>query len=310
MTTAYPTGSIGATLRRLKGTLDAPSSAMTPGPILRPAPANDNQPDFFVPSLCDIALKDGIGLMDIACFRLGSKATQSLIRHDLPGVTVEVAGGVHGMATIHDYDIVLLMISQLTQAMTLWGAGRGPRPPMRLRLHAADILKFCRRGRGGRDYHLIDGALKRRAGTFIRIEARGVAPHRRRTGYFSLISEAEVLGRADNNRIEQVELGIPNWLYSGVMDAQTPEVLTLNPDYLLIKGGLARFIYRLARKAAGDGQADYGFDLVRARSGSLRRAAAFDTDLRALIAANDLPDYDLAEVSGASGSVLRMRRRT
>ena len=66
MTTAYPTGSIGATLRRLKGTLDAPSSAMTPGPILRPAPANDNQPDFFVPSLCDIALKDGIGLMDIA----------------------------------------------------------------------------------------------------------------------------------------------------------------------------------------------------------------------------------------------------
>ena len=94
------------------------------------------------------------------------------------------------------------------------------------------------------------------------------------------------------------------------MDAQTPEVLTLNPDYLLIKGGLARFVYRLARKAAGDGQADYGFDLFRARSGSQRRAAAFDSDLRALIAANDLPDYALTEINGASGSVLRMRRRT
>ena len=77
------------------------------------------------------------------------------------------------MATIHDYDIVLLMISQLTQAMTLWRTGRGPKPPMRLRLHGADILKFCRRGCGGRDYHLIDGTLKRLTGTFIRIEARG-----------------------------------------------------------------------------------------------------------------------------------------
>ena len=70
MTTAYPTGSIGATLRRLSNTLDTPSIGAPAAPILRPAPANDNQPDFFVPSLCDIALKDGIGLMDIACFRL------------------------------------------------------------------------------------------------------------------------------------------------------------------------------------------------------------------------------------------------
>lgn len=310
MTTAYPTGSIGATLRRLSNTLDTPSIGAPAAPILRPAPANDNQPDFFVPSLCDIALKDGIGLMDIACFRLGSRATQSLIRHELPGVTVEVAGGAHGMATIHDYDIVLLMISQLTQAMTLWRTGRGPKPPMRLRLHGADILKFCRRGCGGRDYHLIDGTLKRLTGTFIRIEARGQGARGRRTGYFSLISEAEVLSRAENNRVEQVELGIPNWLYSGVMDAQTPEVLTLNPDYLLIKGGLARFIYRLARKAAGDGKAEYGFDLIQKRSGSQRRHAAFVKDLRTLIAANDLPDYALKEIPGASGSLLQMTRRT
>ena len=127
-----PAGPLGEALRRLAETIEpaSPAPAVT---TLRAAPANDNQPDFFVPSLCDIALKDGIGLMDIACFRLGSKSMTQRIRHELPGVTVEVLGGRDGLATIHDYDIVLLMISQLTQAMREWRAGRGPRPPMRRR---------------------------------------------------------------------------------------------------------------------------------------------------------------------------------
>lgn len=309
MTLSYPPGSLGQTLKGL-GKVIAANPQSSIAATLRPAPANDNQPDFFVPSLCDIALKDGIGLMDIACFRLGSRATQRVIRHDLPGVTVEVAGGSHGLATIHDYDIVLLMISQLTQAMQAWRAGRGPRPPMRIRLHAADILAFCRRGRGGRDYHLIDGALSRLHGTFIRIDASGRGGRSRRTGYFSLLSDAEILSRADNGRIEEVILGIPSWLYTGVVEASTPEVLTLHRDYLLIKGGLARFVYRLARKAAGDSVAEYGFALTHARSGSERRRAAFEADLRTLVAANDLPDYSLTERGGPSGSVLRMVRRT
>ena len=105
-------------------------------------------------------------------------------------------------------------------------------------------------------------------------------------------------------------LGIPSWLYTGVVEASTPEVLTLHRDYLLIKGGLARFVYRLARKAAGDSVAEYGFALIHARSGSERRRAAFEADLRTLVAANDLPDYSLTERRGPSGSVLRMVRRT
>jgi plasmid replication initiation protein len=309
MNRPLPAGPLGEALRRLAETIE-PATSAPAVTTLRAAPANDNQPDFFVPSLCDIALKDGIGLMDIACFRLGSKSMTQRIRHELPGVTVEVLGGRDGLATIHDYDIVLLMISQLTQAMREWRAGRGPRPPMRLKLHAADILAFCRRGRGGRDYHLIDGALRRLHGTFIRIEASGARTPARRTGYFSLLSDAEILSRADNGRIEEVTLGIPSWLYSGVVDSRTPEVLTLHRDYLLIKSGMARFVYRLARKAAGDGNAEYGFGLIHARSGSERRRAAFDADLRALIAADDLPDYRLAERHGPSGSVLCMVRRT
>ena len=114
MNRPLPAGPLGEALRRLAETIE-PATSAPAVTTLRAAPANDNQPDFFVPSLCDIALKDGIGLMDIACFRLGSKSMTQRIRHELPGVTVEVLGGRDGLATIHDYDIVLLMISQLTQ---------------------------------------------------------------------------------------------------------------------------------------------------------------------------------------------------
>lgn len=71
---------------------------------LRVAPANDDQPDFFVPSLCDISIKDGIGLMDVAVFRLARNQRRKgeMIRHELPGAIIEVTSSAYGMATIED----------------------------------------------------------------------------------------------------------------------------------------------------------------------------------------------------------------
>ena len=51
-------------------------------------------------SFCEIALKDCFVLMNIACFRLGSRATRDVIYPELLGVTVEVPSGRHGLATI------------------------------------------------------------------------------------------------------------------------------------------------------------------------------------------------------------------
>ncbi|SCW85981.1 Replication initiator protein A [Rhizobium mongolense subsp. loessense] len=47
-----------------------------------------------------------------------------------------------------------------------------------------------------------------------------------------------------------------------------PTILTLNPDYFLLSRPLARFIYRLARKAAGDTTAFYSLKELHKRSGA------------------------------------------
>lgn len=278
---------------------------------LRPPPEGDEQRDFFVPSLYDIPVKDGIELMDIAVFRLSKSQTRrgEIIRHTLSDAVVEVAGGAHGMATVWDYDLVLMMISHLADAVRRHRQGHGPMPSNRFRPHAIEILKFCRLPSGGQQYENLAGALDRLQGTFIKITKRGPNAKTRRTGYFPLIAGAEVISRTDTGKIGQVEIVIPEWIYAGVCAHKTPEVLTVDPDYLLISGGLARFIYRLARRAAGRDTARYSFRTVHQRSGSTREFKKFSHDLRQVIAANDLPGYVLAEEKGNDGPILVMTAR-
>ncbi len=117
------------------------------------------------------------------------------------------------------------------------------------------------------------------------------------------------MSRTETGRIASVDIVIPDWIYAGVLAHKMPEVLTMNPDYFLIEKGLARFLYRLARKAAGQGEAIYSLQTIHARTGSTRAFKKFCFDIRALVRANDLPDYALELIDGPEGGLLRMRHR-
>ena len=280
-------------------------------PSLRPAPANDSQPDFFVPALHDIPVKDGIGLMDIAVFRLSKKQHRKgeIIRYELSDAVVEVVGSGHGMATIYDYDIILMAISHLAEQMKRFRQGRGEKPSNKFRPHSIEILRFCRRGQGGADYARLSQALDRLQGTYIKIEGKEKNDATRRTGYFPLLAGATIIDRTDSGKIGLLEITIPDWIYEGVVSHNRPEVLTMSPTYFLIKKGLARFIYRLARKAAGERTARYNFKSLHQRSGSTRQFKKFCFDLRQLIRSDDLPDFHLSEEPGKDGPILCMHER-
>jgi plasmid replication initiation protein len=290
------------------------------GSLLRPAPANDDQPDFFVPRLWDIAIKDSLSLMDLALFRLSKKHKRKadIITHKLPHATVEVAAGAHGMASVYDYDFVLFCVSYLAEGMRLHKAGRGPMPSRTFAPHAADVLKFCRLGDGGKQYAAVEGMLKRLSSTVITINNHSVKSKlRAAAGGFRLVDEWNVLSYTEKRpnqkgqpNIAAVSVTIPDWIYKGVVNHQRPEILTVHPDYFLIDGGLARFVYRLARKAAGSGMARYSFATIHERSGSSGTAKKTTWAIRQLIKANDLPEYDLKEEKGVDGQpILTMTHR-
>ena len=73
---------------------------------LRRPPPGDEQADFFVPTLYDVATKDSRSIMDVAVFRLSKKDKRAgeTIRYELTDGYVEVKAGSDGMASVWDYD--------------------------------------------------------------------------------------------------------------------------------------------------------------------------------------------------------------
>ena len=79
----------------------------------------------------------------------------------------------------------------------------------------------------------------------------------------------------------------------GVLDAAL--VLTIDPAYFRLTGGIERWLYRLVRKHGGREEFGWSFDFahLHAKSGSLSPLKHFAYDLRALVARPSLPGYVL-----------------
>ena len=124
-----------------------------------------------------------------------------------------------------------------------------------------------------------------------------------------LISRYRVIWSTATGKAESVEIELPDWIYRQVVESTNPDVLTVHPDFFLIEPGIGRFVYRLARRAAGRGQATWSFQTVYERSGSAGTFKEFARLLRRIIDANDLPEYHLAEEGGTAGPLLVMTYR-
>jgi len=282
---------------------------------MRQPPKDDKQADFFVPNLYDVATKDNRSLMDVALFRLSKrdKRAGEVIRYELPDGYVEVKAGADGMASIWDYDIVLMMISHLTESMNLFKAGRATMPGRTFIPTASDIAKFCRRGDGGRQADEIEAALDRLQGTAIKsvrmMSSKDGQPAEKRVESEGLIGPYRIQSRTDSGKISRIEIDVPSWIYREVTSGSRPEVLTVHPDYFLIEPGLGRFVYRLARKAAGKDEARWLFKTIYERSGSAGSFKEFCRMMRKLISANGLPEYELEEDKGQGGPMLVITNR-
>ena len=86
---------------------------------------------------------------------------------------------------------------------------------------------------------------------------------------------------------------MPDWFYAGVLDAAL--VLTIDPAYFRLKGGIERWLYRLVRKHGGRQEHGWQFDFrhLYRKSGSAARFSDFAYDVRALVARQSLPGYVL-----------------
>jgi plasmid replication initiation protein len=232
----------------------------------------------------DVKPRDQRDLMERPFFSLAKAKRTQPILYKTGDTQVQVyAVPEHGLATIWDADILIWAGSQIVEALD-----RGLPTSRFFRFTPYHLLTAIGRATGNRDYKLLKGALARLQSTVIRTTIRQGEQWRRQQ--FSWINEWEEL-TTRSGRCEGMEFVLPDWFYQGVLDRRL--VLTIDPAYFALTGGIERWLYRVARKHAGRQAAGWRFELrhLHAKSASQARFSDFAIDVRRLVARQPLPGY-------------------
>ena len=261
--------------------------------------------DVFEALSGPVAPRDQRDLMERPFFSLAKAKRVTPIHYKSGSTEVQVyAVPEHGLATIWDADVLIWAGSQLVEA-----ADRGLPTSRFFRFTPYQLLTAIGRATGSREYLLLRGALARLQSTVIRTTIRQGEHWRRQQ--FSWINEWEELATRAG-RIEGMEFVLPDWFYQGVLDRRL--VLTIDPGYFALTGGIERWLYRVARKHAGRQPAGWSFDLkhLHAKSASTARFSDFALDLRRIAARQPLPGYVLelsrmVEADGSARELLAIR---
>lgn len=237
----------------------------------------------------DMAPRDAQDLMAYPFFSLAKSRRTAPIDFRSGNITIRVEGTQeHGIATIWDADILIWAASQIVEAKDA-----GIQPSRRMQATPYEILRFIGRGKSLRDYQRLKAALDRLQSTTVATSIRETTG--RRLHRFSWINEWKELADANGTPLG-IELILPDWFYAGVLDAAL--VLTIDPAYFRLTGGIERWLYRLVRKHGGKQEYGWQFDFryLHQKSGSSAKPYDFACDLRALVAKQSLPGYALGIV--------------
>jgi plasmid replication initiation protein len=246
-----------------------------------------------------MAVRDAQELMAYPFFSLAKSKRTAPIDFRSGEVTVRVEGTAeHGLATIWDADVLIWATSQVVEARD-----RRISTSPRICATPREILCFIRRGTSLRDYLRLKAALDRLQSTSVVTSIRQVTQRRRHR--FSWLNEWKELSAA--GRPYGLELILPDWLYSGISDPA--RVLTIDPAYFRMRGGIERWLYRVVRKHAGLQADGWRFDFAQLyrKSGSLARASDFAMDLRRIAARQSLPGYRVSIYRSTQSEALLCR---
>jgi|AntRauTorcE11898_2_1112593.scaffolds.fasta_scaffold06878_3 plasmid replication initiation protein len=269
------------------------------------------QLDLFVALVGDVPLRDDREMMSAPMVSIAKRGQERIEWEGPSGQQVVITSNLDdGIATIWDFDVVIWAISQLNAAVE-----RSETPSPIIKFRPYDLMKAIKwcdsTGRvGGRDYERFKAAVSRLRATRIRtsIRSRG----KERSEDFNLLNDF-LLDEKDGKPLG-ARMTVPAWIFRAVTESRR-EVLSITPLYFELTSGIDRFLYRLARRHAGNGLDNrngwaFSFRDLHKRSGSSMRYADFAKALRRAIEKQAIPTYELIEEPGANGDPLvRMRFR-
>lgn len=267
-------------------------------------PVHHPNRDFFLCDLFDYALKDDGVSMEAPIFTLATKPDTKVWHWESKDKTrsVTVTPSVLGRATQHDKDLLIYVVSQITEALN---RGREDATNRTVRFRVYDYLVSTNKRVGGKEYQRLQDALERLRGTSIKTNIK-TGGERVKEG-FGIVDSWKIIEKApDDDRMIGVEVTISKWLFNAV---QAREVLTISNDYFRLRKPLERRLYELARKHCGH-QPNFtiGVELLQEKCGSQCSIREFRRMLKEIVEDDLLPDYRIVP-DWTSGQVVMQNRK-
>lgn len=268
--------------------LDELKPSLTPKPhnLLPDRHANR---DFFLADLFDYAMKDDGASMEAPIFTLSTKPDLTTWNWESKdgNKKIEVYPSVKGRATQFDKDVLIFVVSQMTEALNRNCEDAKNRT---VRFVVYDYLVSTNKPTDGREYKRLRSSFERLRGTSITTDIR-TGGKRVQEG-FGIIDNWTIVEKApDDERMIAVEVTLSKWLFNAV---QAHEVLTIHKDYFRLRKPLERRLYELARKHCGHQSSwKIGIELLREKCGAHSHLRAFKSQVIAIARSGTLPEYRL-----------------
>jgi plasmid replication initiation protein len=263
--------------------------------------------ETFAALPADISVKEQMDLMSRCYFSISASRTEP-IEHQFSYAgsktteTVRITGSPeYGIATIHDQDLLIFVISQWVEAKKL-----GLVATRRIAFTPYQLFSWMGREPTGSAYQRLRDALHRLKTTNIETTMdyeEGQRRHRKKV--FSWISEWEMT--EENGRIKGIEVVLAEWLFESVYNFN---VLTLDKRYFAINGGLERWLYLYARKATGGGVWKESLRSLHRKSAGQQAFKHYASTVRKVAKKNELPGLRLETQLSAKGEQILLMERT
>lgn len=192
-----------------------------------------------------------------------------------------------GMPTIWDKDLLIYAATLIREQIVRGNMGRENRP---IKIDVWNYLESTQKGECSQQYQEVANAVKRLHGCTIEtdIETNGV----RYEEGFHLLDSYKIATKTKTGKISSLEIKVCDWLYGAIYNAEQ-EMLSINPDYFKLTGGIERRLYELARKHCGRQPFwKVGIESLWLKSGSQGELKKFRHSIfKGQVDLGTLPDY-------------------
>lgn len=190
----------------------------------------------------------------------------------------------HFLASIYDWDIILFVASKMQKIID----EMSDIPPRNMVVPRHELLKAIYRRNGKKTDKDLEKTLSRLQLTGIETTIRN-EDYRYKAGFGFLDS----WGYTERKDVKEIRITLSQWLYDGI--CAKGSLLKVEPTYFKLTSGLKRFLYRTARKHAGNNKDGWEFSIEKLyeKSGSEQEFKKFKSDLKSAVLDNNIPDYSM-----------------